>query len=391
MVEADAKLLKGISNPDLPFPKVQVWFERLKAFCYLAQGGKQVLGQGTDAVTVDKDGQPLIADAYFVRQKIDFGTNKAQLVLPDRNLVLTSALPGAGGYATLVRENNVIVDKEHQFKDLRSVAEITQQNLQVQKTTKLHNLVVRGTIPKCSTDDDCAGTGGKVDPPLKCSLEQGYCSPPFARYGEECRRGVKECDPKGGPGGSRLACVGLRVRDKFFCFNACDSSVADENPDPDVDTRCGSAAKTRCFALRRTDPARPNGVCIRTCNSRAGNREALLKECELPKCGDGKLDYGETCDDGGTVSGDGCNKYCSLSTFDRCDNQSDCKGAGQTCEEPVFGQGTTVCTPPQKKEKDEDEENGKFRTICMEFDYCWPPDERADWLGKTDDVNGGNP
>ena len=392
VVDADAKLSKGISQPDLPFPKLQLWYKRLKAFCFLVQGGKELLGQGAPAIT----GGALPAtppDAYFIRQDLAFGGAKPLVsVYARRNLVLTSALPGQAGYSPLVRGINLIVGKDHEFKDIRSVAEakakIAKKELKEEVTTTLHNLVVRGTIPACTSDAQCANTGGRVDPPLKCSLETGYCSPPFARFGEECRRDVKECDPKGGAGGSRLACVGLRVRDKYFCFNACDSSKSDTNPDAEIDSRCGSVQGTRCFALRQSNPSRPNGVCIKICNALAGNNDALLKECESPTCGDGKLDYGETCDDGNRLNGDGCNKYCSLSTFDRCESSSDCKGQSQTCKMPFTSTTKTdnnlYCLPTATKEKDESVENGKYRNICMEFNYCWPPDVRADWLGKKE-------
>lgn len=389
VVDADAKLLKGLSKPDAPYPKVQLWFRKLKAFCYLVQGGKELLGAGEPGLP-GPEILDLPLDAYFIRQDLTFGTDQVISVLAKRNQTLTDRLPGQSGYSPLVKEIDLIVGKDHEFRDLRSTAEVkaalAKGSVTQKPTQKLHNLVVRGTIPACTTDADCAGTGGKVDAPLKCSPESGYCSPPFARLGEECRREVKECDPKGGAGGSRLACVGLRVRQKYYCFNACDSSKTDENPDKDIDSRCGSAPSTRCYGLRQTDPSRPNGVCIRICNSRAGNREALLKECELSGCADGKLEYGETCDDGNRLNKDGCNKYCTLSTYDRCEQNSDCKGTGQTCKEPVFGQKNNYCLPSTSAEKDEDVEGGKYRITCMEYDYCWPPDERADWLGTKEDA-----
>jgi cysteine-rich repeat protein len=38
---------------------------------------------------------------------------------------------------------------------------------------------------------------------------------------------------------------------------------------------------------------------------------ACRKTCTIPKCGDGILDGGEVCDDGNTVSGDGCSATCT--------------------------------------------------------------------------------
>ena len=411
VVDADAKLLKGISNPDRPFPKVQVWYRRLKAFCYLMEGGKDVLGAGAAAHSAVPQ-KPV--DTYFLRRKLTFDTSTTTFVMPKRNLLLTEHISGAG-YTPLVKEVMVDVGKDHTFKDLRSVAEAKQAQkdgkVTVSAGTTLHNLVVRGTIPACTSDKDCANTGGKVDPPLKCSVESGYCSPPFVRFGEECRRGVKECDPKGGPGGSRLFCVGLRVRDKYFCFHACDSSKKDENPAKDIDTRCGAIKGFQCFSMRQTDPTRPNGVCIQRCNSRTTDKQSLWDQCRSPTlsghcdpktsetccdpkkpvagqacCGNGKLEHGETCDDGNNKNKDGCNEWCTLSTFDRCDGNSDCKGAGQTCKTPHSAGKALYCLPVTKTEKDESEEKGKYRSVCMEFDYCWPPDDRAEWLGKEEET-----
>ena len=391
IVDADAKLLKGLASPDTPYPKMQLWYKRLKAFCFLVQGAKDLFGRGALAISSAKVLDSPVS-AYFLRRELTFGTASEKVtVLAGRNALIMDKRPGEAGYSPLAAEVTVAVGKDHEFRDIRSLSDIkakeTAKEVTLSSVNRLHNIVLRGEIPACTTDAQCAGTGGRVDPPLKCSVETGYCSPPFARLGEECRRGVKECDPAGGPRGSRLACVGLRVRDKYFCFHACDSSKSDGNPDKDIDTRCGSRKGFRCYGLRQTDPNRPNGVCIQICNSRAGNREALLAECASPTCGDGKLDYGETCDDGNRIDGDGCNKYCTLSTFERCTGASDCKGDKQQCKAPVVGLTgeNTYCLPSPDKEKDESVENGKYRTICMEFNYCWPPDERAEWLGQKEE------
>jgi cysteine-rich repeat protein len=39
-------------------------------------------------------------------------------------------------------------------------------------------------------------------------------------------------------------------------------------------------------------------------------RPACRDDCTLPRCGDGRLDGGERCDDGNTRSGDGCRADC---------------------------------------------------------------------------------
>jgi len=506
VMDADAKLLKGISNADRPFAKIQVWYKRLKAFCYLAEGGKEkeifgdwashycstkelsagcdnelktkttyatlsgsCKGELSDAAKAARACEqallctgpnPAICkekawlsssvqtkrkleramlqasvlglsqgklpaaplDAYFVRQELTFGTTGADTtmvpVLAKRNMVFTEHLHTSAQYSPLVRELTVVVDKDYKFKDIRSVTELKAEQtkgevaikeVKINGQDKLHNLVVRGTIPACTTDKDCAGSSGVVDPPLKCSVEQGYCSPPFARFNESCVRDVKECDPKGGPNGLALVCLRLTVREKFYCHHSCASRATDTDSDKDRDSRCGSILNFRCYGYKSSDPNRPDGLCVRTCNSRVSAKEDLYSQCQSatpnghcnakkpatccepnnPKvgqacCGNGKLEIGETCDDGNNKNGDGCNEFCTLSTYDRCSNNSDCKEAGQKCQPAAPGQANTYCLPAAK-EKDEREDKDKYRTICMAYNWCWPPDERADWLGKKDE------
>jgi cysteine-rich repeat protein len=396
IVNADAKLLQGLSRPDLPFPRVQVWYQRLKAFCYLVEGGKALLQEKGEeyrwngATTLRADQAPAVSEAYFLRQELTFNSseNKA-LVSPGRHLVLTEHLPGGASYSPLVKENTIIVGAKHKFMDLRSVAEAKSAGLKFSTGKQLHNLVVRGPLPYCEKDKDCAGTGGRDGKDLICPVGQFYCAAPYARLHEECRRGVKECDPKGGSEGKPLVCVGFRVREKYFCYNSCEPyDDKDTNTHDKKDSRCGNIYGARCYSLPPS-PIRPDGVCILNCNSRAGNTKALLDECKNFGCGNGKLDYGATSDDGNTNPGDGCNEHCTPSTYTRCESNAECKGAGQTCSvlpgtDPLTQ--NTYCTPltaeEKKEEKDEDEDDGKNRLICMQYDYCVAPDERADWLQK---------
>jgi cysteine-rich repeat protein len=331
---------------------------------------------------------PPVANAYFIRQELTFGGPNKALVLPQRHIALTEHLPGSKGYSPLVKEHTVLVGTKHEFDDVRSVAEAKSQGLKFLTDTRLHNMAVRGTIPACKADKDCVGTGGKNDPDLICLVHQGYCAAPYARLHEECRSGVKECDPKGGPDGNPLVCLTIRGRKKAFCYDSCDPyENKDTNTDPKRDSRCGDVYNMRCYALSPS-PTRPDGVCIHRCNSRAGNKAALIKECIKCDCGDGKLQYGETCDDGNTKNGDGCNKYCTLSTYTRCATNAECKGSGETCRTLTTFQTNTYCaqTPVKAvtKEKDEDEDEQQYRLACMEYDYCVPPDDRADWLGKKE-------
>ena len=80
-----------------------------------------------------------------------------------------------------------------------------------------------------------------------------------------------------------------------------------------------------------------------------------------PFCGDGTLDEGEECDDGGTVNGDGCDSYCiiesqpqptcgdgNLDSGEQCDdgNQTNSDGCSSSCTTEGGGGGwIPTCNP----------------------------------------------
>jgi hypothetical protein len=203
---------------------------------------------------------------------------------------------------------------------------------------------VRGVVSPCGTNDDCAETATATDPPLDCNLDlripepadperPAFCDAPPVGFGRECGAGIARCDSFGGPvppvGNAGqiqdLICVGLRAREKRFCYNACDPDEDDTNDAEDRDSRCGNVKGMQCYGLSR--PKKPDGACFKRCNSLATNR--LVQQCENPNadtqpppapedivCGNGAFDVGETCDptaepwDAAT-----CNETCTISTL----------------------------------------------------------------------------
>ncbi|MFN2426762.1 MAG: hypothetical protein ABR587_10005 [Candidatus Binatia bacterium] len=72
-----------------------------------------------------------------------------------------------------------------------------------------------------------------------------------------------------------------------------------------------------------------------------------LSDCHAPRCGDGVLDAGESCDDGNNRDGDCCSAFCDLmavgsacedgrfcTVADACDASARCVGSGNPCESP---------------------------------------------------------
>lgn len=86
---------------------------------------------------------------------------------------------------------------------------------------------------------------------------------------------------------------------------------------PDATTTCGNGVLDPGEAC---DPARAEGLdCAAVSPAFASGSATCTSACELDsracvrhpgRCGDGQLDPGETCDDGGGESGDGCSRDC---------------------------------------------------------------------------------
>jgi cysteine-rich repeat protein len=104
-------------------------------------------------------------------------------------------------------------------------------------------------------------------------------------------------------------------------IDAATFTPADEHPPEDCSTR---GDEDRNGLADCADP-----VC------------ASLPACQ-PRCGNGKVEAGETCDDGNTVDGDGCDSNCTVTA---CGNGI--KTAGEVCDDgnPISGDG---CEPTCK-------------------------------------------
>jgi len=86
------------------------------------------------------------------------------------------------------------------------------------------------------------------------------------------------------------------------------------------------------------DPECHNGVCILKDNGEVGcvcDFYHAGPTCDDPRCGDGRIDYPEACDDGNDKSGDGCSSTCQVEDGWQCDD------AGRPCTD-ICGDGRTV-------------------------------------------------
>ena len=155
-------------------------------------------------------------------------------------------------------------------------------------------------------------------------------------------REVRGCAADGSAILTLLTCpTGQRCIDGFagaLCVAACDGPDACL-PGQAQGCRDGASRWTcveddqGCF-VRRAEPCGGEATCVE-----AGG--AGRCEVPVPRCGDGVISGGETCDDGNTQSGDGCSSTCQVEPGHRCFGQpSSCSLGGDTCDQaPEIGPG----------------------------------------------------
>ena len=101
----------------------------------------------------------------------------------------------------------------------------------------------------------------------------------------------------------------------------------------DGGTSNGDGCNSTC-ELENGEPCTNNNQCAsNACDTLGSNT------CEpANSCGNGTVEAGEACDDGGTLNGDGCNNTCELEDGEPCSNNSECASGvcdavgSNTCE-----------------------------------------------------------
>jgi fibro-slime domain-containing protein len=153
----------------------------------------------------------------------------------------------------------------------------------------------------------------------KCAIETGWMCPtanapcaliPFCGDGKLNAAGGEQCDDGNlAPGDG---CTGACKLEPFFtcptpgakCTTTIvcnDLKVTGDEACDDGNTKAGDGCSADC---KQVEP----GFTCPTGNGIGGACQPVL----VPKCGDGRLGFGEYCDDGNIANGDGCTSTCTL-------------------------------------------------------------------------------
>jgi fibro-slime domain-containing protein len=170
----------------------------------------------------------------------------------------------------------------------------------------------------CDDGNTKAGDGCSAT----CQIESGYTCPmgkscaltPFCGDGK--LNGTEQCDDGNLTPGD--GCTGACVLEPFFtcptpgkpCVTTIvcgDLKVTGDEACDDGNTKAGDGCSADC---KQVEP----GYTCPTNNDVGGPCTAVT----MPTCGDGRLSFGEYCDDGNTSSGDGCSATCTLETGYTC-------------------------------------------------------------------------
>jgi hypothetical protein len=345
IVDERTAVPRGITARSIFHPRIELWFRRQMAFCFLANGWETLgnpngelyfanqdaerfdtfdvsrvqVGKGIElAVNVGRAYQPA---TYVIDPEL--GTRKRVNVVSGNTIVDQKprhAGNDPGGYTPMRWLFDAPAPIDYQPGTWKAVADLDVART-IGSPVVVKNLAVRGVAVACSHpkvpntnppnqcgrvisespvkidpsgDPACNAERGPGDPPLECNPETCFCDAPFVGYGQACGPGIAQCNPKG----DSFSPKGYRCFPPWggFCQKACDpaasNTYAAENAGKEatqlLDSRCGEPATPGfvCFASIAT--------CIKFCDENVKNPN----QCSVQgKVGEEarELQAGQTC------------------------------------------------------------------------------------------------
>ncbi|HEX2882073.1 MAG TPA: DUF4215 domain-containing protein, partial [Polyangiaceae bacterium] len=226
--------------------------------------------------------------------------------------------------------------------------------------------------------EDCDDSNTTSGDGCSASCDDEICGDGVTQSGEPGR--VEQCDDGGKclaginidqACSSNVQCPGsaCTARSSDGCSATCQLETVCGNgllegvEQCDNGGRCSGGTappNTACTTLNPA-PCTGGGTCL------AVNNDGCSTTCQVETCGDGTKQTSEQCDDGNTVSGDGCSKTCfsetvcgngTLETGEQCDpapgNTTSGDGCSSTCRIEVCGDSVTQTGDPLRVEQCDD-------------------------------------
>ncbi len=326
MIDERTYVPTGVSARDIFRPRIELWYRRKLAFCFLANGW-ETLGneQGVPYLAGQDDAR---IDTFDVsRLKIVVGgTQSTQIIVPVTKAyvpaVYTEDVFGDVAAITPVPENFLSRDRprhlasdppgyspirwmfdfrvydNYEVESIKSVGEAILARTVAQRAGGRYvvkNVSTRGGLVKCSLPrvpltingrnvEQCGirvtgkdGITPITDPSgdeackrigLECNKETCYCDAPVVQYAQACGPGVGRCIAERGDRENAAVCF---PASGGFCYKQCQSrttnTFAQENEGKKayetLDSRCDGLPGYRCFGYF----VLPNfGICLKNCD-----------------------------------------------------------------------------------------------------------------------------
>jgi hypothetical protein len=354
IVDERTNVARGITARGIFHPRIELWYRRQLAFCFLANGWETLGNPSGELYFAKQDearfdtfdvshvkvgaGTELAVDVGKAYQPTTFGvdenTGLPKVVNRVSNNTLVSERPKRGrtdapGYTPVRWVFDVPAPFDYKRGTWKSVSDIDPARARG-NPVQVKNISVRGVAVACSFqrvagDDFPPGSGQqrcgrnvRVDPgppivdatgdpvcnaetrpgesPLECNPETCFCDAPFVGYGQACGPGIAQCSPTP----DKFAPDGYQCFPPWggFCQRGCDpakpNTRSEENAGKEiaqqVDTRCGEVPGLVCFGGLRT--------CIKFCDQNIKDP----KQCSaVVPVGDESRETqeGQTCQDFG--------------------------------------------------------------------------------------------
>jgi hypothetical protein len=277
---------RGITARRIFFPRIELWYRREMAFCFLANGwqtlgndsgqlyfanqdearfdtfdvSRVIVGAGSElGVNVVRGYQP----ATFTVNELTGAASVAKR-FPDNYLVERQprrSRNDPGGYTPMTWMFDVPAPIDYKIGTWQSITDVDISRGRP-PTNRVRNLVVRGAAVPCSfgkvsvpavglqcgkeVKNPSTGVITGVDPsgdptcnaerdpfnpkdaPLECNPDTCFCDAPFVTYGQVCAAGIAQCSPLEDKRAPNFAPKGYKCFPPWggFCQRACDPGAA---------------------------------------------------------------------------------------------------------------------------------------------------------------------